>query len=183
MPALAAVFVLMPPFYHLFKHALTDTGITRTIVYVGDREEINSLTGVPTPLTATTNYYYAGALRVALSVTTTKYITDPRTGKTYPQVTGGGITLLASDKLGSANVALDQSTGNVVAQTLYAPYGTALYSNGTMPGSYGFTGQHSDGALDYYGARYYDPVAGQFASADTTHPRRDESAQPLCLRA
>jgi RHS repeat-associated protein len=38
-----------------------------------------------------------------------------------------------------------------------------------MPTSYGFTGQRQDTAsgLDYYGARYYDPLIGQFAGADT----------------
>lgn len=38
-----------------------------------------------------------------------------------------------------------------------------------MPTAKGFTGQRQDGAsgLDYNGARYYDPVLGQFASADT----------------
>jgi len=43
------------------------------------------------------------------------------------------------------------------------------YSSGTMPGSYGFTGQRNDTAtigLDYDNARYYDPTIGQFASAD-----------------
>jgi RHS repeat-associated protein len=37
-----------------------------------------------------------------------------------------------------------------------------------MPTDYGFTGQHSDSntGLDYYNARYYDPTAGQFSSAD-----------------
>jgi RHS repeat-associated protein len=51
---------------------------------------------------------------------------------------------------------------------LYGPYGTGRYSSGTMPGSYGFTGQRADSAtgLDYYVARYYDPMAGQFISAD-----------------
>jgi RHS repeat-associated protein len=41
-----------------------------------------------------------------------------------------------------------------------------------MPGSYGFTGQRADVAtgLDYYGARYYDSAAGQFASADSVLP-------------
>src|SRR5260370_32006701 len=41
-----------------------------------------------------------------------------------------------------------------------------------MPTDYGFTGQHADSAsgLDYYNARYYDPLAGQFASADTVLP-------------
>ena len=38
-----------------------------------------------------------------------------------------------------------------------------------MPTSKGFTGQRQDASsgLDYYGARYYDPVLGQFASADS----------------
>jgi RHS repeat-associated protein len=37
-----------------------------------------------------------------------------------------------------------------------------------MPGSYGFTGQHADSTtgLDYDNARYYDPAAGAFTSAD-----------------
>lgn len=41
-----------------------------------------------------------------------------------------------------------------------------------MPTDYGFTGQHADvtSGLDYYGARYYDPVAGQFMSADSIMP-------------
>ena len=41
-----------------------------------------------------------------------------------------------------------------------------------MPTDYGFTGQHSDvtSRLDYYNARYYDPAAGQFSSADTLLP-------------
>jgi RHS repeat-associated protein len=41
-----------------------------------------------------------------------------------------------------------------------------------MPTDYGFTGQHSDAAtgLDYYNARYYDPLAGQFTSADPVLP-------------
>jgi RHS repeat-associated protein len=57
----------------------------------------------------------------------------------------------------------------VQASALYDPYGQVRYSSGTMSGSYGFTGQRADSAtgLDYYGARFYDPVAGQFASADT----------------
>ena len=38
-----------------------------------------------------------------------------------------------------------------------------------MPTAKGFTGQRADAlsGLDYYGARYYDAVAGQFTSADT----------------
>jgi RHS repeat-associated protein len=41
-----------------------------------------------------------------------------------------------------------------------------------MPTAYGFTGQLTDSAsgLDYYGARYYDPLAGQFTSGDSVVP-------------
>lgn len=44
------------------------------------------------------------------------------------------------------------------------------YASGTLPTSKGFTGQRADATsgLDYYGARYYDPLAEQFTSADTT---------------
>jgi RHS repeat-associated protein len=44
------------------------------------------------------------------------------------------------------------------------------YQNGTLPTDYAFTHQRSDATsgLDYYGACFYDPVAGQFTSADTT---------------
>jgi RHS repeat-associated protein len=41
-----------------------------------------------------------------------------------------------------------------------------------MPTDYGFTGQRNDATtgLQYYGSRFYDPSAGQFASADTVLP-------------
>ena len=82
---------------------------------------------------------------------------------------------LATDALGSATLAADAS-GNVQAtRDFYAPYGGVRYSSGTMPADYGFTGQHSDTTtrLDYYGARYYDPLAGQFTSADSLLPGDD----------
>jgi RHS repeat-associated protein len=52
---------------------------------------------------------------------------------------------------------------------LYGPYGSSRYTNGSMGTDYGFTGQRADSAtsLDYYNARYYDPVVGQFGSADS----------------
>jgi RHS repeat-associated protein len=124
----------------------TQNGTTTTTAYIGGLEEV-STTGTQT---STTTYYYAGSQRIALAV-------------------NGAVSYLASDQLGTTNVALD-ANGNTTAVVLDAPYGTTRYASGSMPGSYGFTGQHSDAAttgLDYYDARYYDPVAGQFASADT----------------
>ena len=80
----------------------------------------------------------------------------------------GVVSYLASDGLGSANVTLSAS-GSATASQLYAPYGGIRYNSGTMPGTYGFTGQRADAAsgLDYYGSRYYDPLASQFMSADS----------------
>jgi RHS repeat-associated protein len=64
--------------------------------------------------------------------------------------------------------ALD-GNGNVTAQQLFAPYGGVRYTSGVMPTAKAFTGQRTDAAsgLDYFNARYYDPVLGQFASADS----------------
>ncbi len=52
---------------------------------------------------------------------------------------------------------------------LYGSYGEKRYSAGTVDTAKGFTGQYSDDltGLDYYMARYYDPVIGRFLSADT----------------
>lgn len=122
---------------------------TTTTVYLGNIAEVQTAGTTVT----TTTYYYAGTQRIAIGV-------------------NGTFSYVGSDLLGSATVALDAS-GNVAAAQLYAPYGTVRYSTGTMPGSYGFTGQRSDAAvtgLDYYGARYYDPAAGQFSSADSVLP-------------
>lgn len=68
--------------------------------------------------------------------------------------------------------ALSSSSAVLSASQLYGPYGAARYSSGVMPTAKGFTGQYGDSAtgLDYYNARYYDPLAGQFISADSVLP-------------
>ncbi len=122
---------------------------TTTTIYVGNVEEVATSGSTAT----TTTYYYAGGTRIAEAV-------------------NGTVSYLGNDALGSADVALDSSSGNTTAAQLSAPYGTVRYSSGTMPTDYGFTGQHSDSVtgLDYYVSRYYDPLAGQFTSADTVLP-------------
>ncbi len=83
----------------------------------------------------------------------------------------GVLDYLADDVLGTDAVAFDAS-GAPIASRLYAPYGGVRYSQGAMPGSFGFTGQREDTAtgLDYYGFRYYDPSAGQFIAPDSVLP-------------
>ena len=126
------------------EQEVTSGGTTATTVYVENLEEVTWSGST----TTTTTYYYTGDKRIALAV-------------------NGQLSYLAADGLGSTTVALDAG-GSPQATTLYAPYGTARYASGTMPTSYGFTGQRADAAtgLAYYGARYYDPLAGRFASAD-----------------
>lgn len=130
------------------EQVVTQGGATTTTVYVGNLEQV-ATTG---PTTTTTTYYYAGSARIALAI-------------------NGTFSYLASDGLGSANVALNAS-GSATASALYQPYGFVRYSSGTMPTDYGFSGQHADSVtgLDYFNARYYDPVAAAFTSADTILP-------------
>jgi RHS repeat-associated protein len=130
------------------EQSVTQSGTTTTTVYVGNVEEV-ATSGATTTTTA---YYYAAGKRISLSV-------------------NGVVSYLASDGLGSATVTLN-SSGSATAAQLFAPYGSVRYSSGTMPTPYGFTGQRSDAAsgLDYYGARYYDPLAGQFTSGDSVVP-------------
>jgi RHS repeat-associated protein len=130
------------------EQSTTQSGPTTNTVYVGDTEEVSTTGGT----TTTTAYYYMAGKRIGLSM-------------------NGAISYLASDGLGTATVTLS-SSGTATAAQLFAPYGGVRYSSGTMPTMYGFTGQRSDSAsgLDYYGARYYDPLVGQFTSGDSVVP-------------
>ena len=126
------------------QQVATSSGTTTITSYLGNLEEVTSSGG-----TTTTTAYYGS---IAESV-------------------NGTLSYLLSDGLGSVSEALSASTGAVTATQLYGPYGAVRSQSGSLPTSKGYTGQRSDAAssgLDYYGARYYDPVAGQFTSADTT---------------
>lgn len=127
---------------------VTQSGTATTTIYVGSLEEL--VTSGAT--TSTQTYYYANGNRFAMAV-------------------NGTFSYLAGDQLGSVNTAV-QAIGWSQSTALYDPYGGVRYSTGTMPTDYGFTGQHADAStgLDYYNARYYDPMAGQFASADSILP-------------
>ncbi|MBU1017757.1 hypothetical protein KKA33_01885 [Patescibacteria group bacterium] len=72
-----------------------------------------------------------------------------------------------SDHLGGVDAVLDEE-GNVVERRDYLPYGSERMTEGNTNESYGFTGKELDEetGLYYYGARYYDPKIGRFASLD-----------------
>jgi RHS repeat-associated protein len=79
--------------------------------------------------------------------------------------------LYLSDGLGSVIVAFKEASGTVtvLGNQTYDPYGNYRYTKAYTYTNRGFTGQYEDGAtgLDYYNARYYDPLVGRFTSADT----------------
>ncbi|HEX6817640.1 MAG TPA: RHS repeat-associated core domain-containing protein [Ktedonobacterales bacterium] len=110
--------------------------------------------------------YYLGSLEEVSGGKLTKYLTSGLSGLPVAERVGanGTLSYLVSDGLGSMSEVLS-SSGTATFQQLFTPYGSLLYSSGTPPTSFAFTGQRSDSAsgLDYYNARYYDPVARQFA--------------------
>ncbi len=75
------------------------------------------------------------------------------------------------DHLGSVNF-VTSSSGTVVQECRYLPFGERYFSSGISSNSQWYTGQEEDSesSLDYYRARFYDPALGRFMSADTLVP-------------
>ena len=82
-----------------------------------------------------------------------------------------GMRFSLTDALGSVLVSFNYVAGSatVKGNQDFGPYGNKPYSQGTINTAKGYTGQYHESltGLDYYGSRYYDPVAGVFLSADT----------------
>jgi RHS repeat-associated protein len=113
-----------------------------------------------------TKYYFAGTTRIAMR----KY--------TIPQ--NMSVEYFLGDHLGSTSITTD-TNGAKVSEMRYKPWGEIRYSwtagLSTTPvyelAKYTFTGQYSyttDFGLMYYNARWYDPVSGRMAQADTIVP-------------
>jgi len=65
-------------------------------------------------------------------------------------------------------VALSDHNGVTAQKRAYTPFGLDLSSSGESTNSLAYTGreQDSEGGLNYYRARYYDPDVGRFLSED-----------------
>jgi RHS repeat-associated protein len=102
-------------------------------------------------ITQNTSYYYANNELVARK--------NPDNSKTFYQ----------SDHLGSTSL-LTNSTGGVVEETSYTPYGE-VRTGGTQS-KYQYTGQEKDlnTGLNYYGARYYNSHTAHFTQPDSMLP-------------
>lgn len=81
-----------------------------------------------------------------------------------------------NDQLASVSAVADAS-GNLVSRTLYQPWGTTRYSQGTNPTDYAYTGQIQEGDIYFYQSRWYDPQLGRFMQADTIIPLQVQGTQ------
>ena len=134
---------------HRVLRRSTGTGSTTMTVYAfGNEEHLYSAAGV----NQSNMYYYSLA------------------GHLVGESTGSSTNVFLTDALGSVITTISATAGSAAVQgnQAYGPYGNTRYQAGAMGTAKGFTGQYQDATgLDYYGARYYDPVVGRFVSADT----------------
>ncbi len=118
-----------------------------------DNTNLNwELTANSVSVEAVTKYYTFGGQKVAMRQ-------------------GSEVYYLGGDHLGSTSLTTD-STGGVVSEVRYRPYGEVRWSNGTSVTDFGFTSQRNEasfGLLDY-NARYYSAVLGRFVSPDSIVP-------------
>src|SRR5581483_8976353 len=130
------------------RRSTTGSGTTITVYAFGLEEHVYSSSGTP----QSSIYYYTLG------------------GRLLGELQGSATHFFLTDELGSVLTTFNATAGSALVQgnQVYGPYGTTRYSQGTMGTNKGFTGQYADATgLDYYNARYYDPVVGRFISADT----------------
>ncbi|MGH2495037.1 MAG: RHS repeat-associated core domain-containing protein, partial [Ktedonobacteraceae bacterium] len=81
-----------------------------------------------------------------------------------------GTQFYLSDAQGSLVSSFTNAAGGATMKSnqVFGPYGNTRYNAGSLNTAKGFIGQYNDGTgLDYFNARYYDPIVGVFLSADT----------------
>ncbi len=151
-------------------------------------DQLNRLTKVVTGTQTYTMTYNGLGDRLTLSVngTQTKYANDVAGGLTQVLLETTGATknfylygngLIAQQKsfvqyfgldgLGSVRQ-LYNSSGQIVSDRQFDPYGNQMSKTGVGTSIYGFTGEQMDGSgLVYLRARYYAPRQGRFTTRDT----------------
>ena len=70
------------------------------------------------------------------------------------------------------------ANGNLLTETRYSAFGEIRYTNGITVTDKMYTGQQQETeiGLDYYIARFYDPVIGHFIQPDSLIPQASASA-------
>jgi len=145
-------------------------------VYIYDANGQRLLTSVTAGGTTRRTFYISGLYEEQLGSGSINYYSFGGKDVGLRRVgwpSGNGQYRLVGDYLGSTTLLVDTATPPTVVQRQYhKPYGEIAFqwmASGSLT-SVGFTGQRldTDTGLLYYGARFYDPVLGYFASADPT---------------
>jgi RHS repeat-associated protein len=133
----------------------------------------------------TTNYGYLGAGNQELEAENSKtlhndilglawhqdgsgtdYFTRSVAGQQLDERTASGTYNYLYDADGNI-IGLTNSTGQLINQYAYTPYGTPTTSTGTAPNYFGFqSGYRDPSGLDHFGARYMDPAQGGWTQQD-----------------
>lgn len=142
---------------------LTSYGTTTTYAYNGDGlRTAKTVSGTTTAETWDTSTSTPALLMDG----STAYIYGPD-GLPIEQVTASGTLYYHHDQLGSTR-ALTNSSGTVVANYTYDPYGNLTASTGTASNPFRYAGQYTDPetGYQYLRNRYYDPATAQFLTRD-----------------
>jgi RHS repeat-associated protein len=137
--------------YNGFGERAKKVGASGTTIYAGKTYECTA--------GACTKSIYAGGQLIATVVVAT-----------------GETRYYHPDHLGSTRV-VTASTGAVLEQVAYKPFGGTLSDTSSGSSSRKYTGQilDSDTGLYFYNARYYDPSLGRFVSPDPVLPSEFDS--------
>jgi RHS repeat-associated protein len=142
----------------------TVTDTTGTSSYLYDTDGSRLISRDPTGTTLN-----LGSMELRLNksnnvVTATRYYSF--VGGIVAVRTGAGVTWLASDHHGTADVAIDANT-QAVTQRRFKPYGESRSGSTTWVNDKGYLGGTTDATgLVHLGAREYDPTTGRFLSSD-----------------
>jgi len=117
----------------------------------------------------TTSYLYAGAnsvQEIQSGKVIANQIPSPTLDEDLARTDSSGTNSYLTDGLGST-VALANSSGSVLTQYTYDPFGTTTSTGTGSSNTYEFTGRQNDSSGLYYDrARYYSPSQQRFVSAD-----------------
>ncbi|WP_328650331.1 RHS repeat protein [Micromonospora sp. NBC_00330] len=152
-------------------HLETSTDSTGTTTYIYDADG-NRL--VRRDAAGKTLYLPGQELRYTNSTATTactRYYTYG--GSLVASRTSAGLTWLASDHQGTANVSVSATAAQTATIRRQNPYGNPRGGSPTWANDKGFVGGTKDNTgLTHLGAREYDPVTGRFVSVDPVFDQR-----------
>ena len=144
--------------------SLTDSSGTTEFLYGIDDSRVRRETG------GTYTYYHADGTEYEHDGTTGTFTYYHRiNGKTVGYTRDETTTWMSTDQINSTSLTRTDAGVNSIQR--YTPRGE-LRTDGSLTTDHHYTGQITDGStgLNFYNARYQDPVVGRFVSPDTINP-------------